>query len=96
MILRKSPPLKFNEQVTLFPYKQPELVSTLTCIYVVVGHPQQPPLSWKVAIARCLILNRGIVTDTMPATPSEPGWCAVYQGYIVSQVRCTADRHAFI
>jgi len=36
----------------------------------VVGHPQQAPLWWKIATARSFILNRGIVTDTMSATPS--------------------------
>ena len=28
----------------------------------------------EIAIARSFILNRGIMTDTMSATPLEPGW----------------------
>jgi len=51
----------------LSPCKQPGPVLTLVCI--AVGHPQQTLLWWKIATARSFIFNRGIVTDTMPATP---------------------------
>ena len=34
-------------------------------------------LEWKIATARPFILNRDTVTDMMPATPPEPGSCAV-------------------
>jgi len=36
-----------------------------------------PPLV-EIATAMSFILNRGIVTDTMSATPLEPGWLAVH------------------
>ena len=32
----------------------------------------------EIATVRSFILNRGIVTDTMSATPLEPGWFAVH------------------
>ena len=32
----------------------------------------------EVSTARSFTLNRGIVTDIMPATPLEPGWYAVH------------------
>ena len=34
-------------------------------IIIVVGHPQQAPLWWKIAAARTFIVNRGIVTATI-------------------------------
>jgi len=36
------------------------------------------PALVEIATARSFILNRGIVTDTMSATPLEPGWWAVH------------------
>jgi len=45
-------------------YKQPGPVSTL--IYIVVGHPQQALLRWKIATARSIIYytqQAGSVTD---------------------------------
>jgi len=39
------------------------------------------------ATARSFILNRGIVTDTMSATPLEPGWeCTAISYYDASQM----------
>ena len=38
----------------------------------------RPLLWWKIATVRSFILNRGIKTDIMPATPPDPGWCAVH------------------
>ena len=49
--------------------------------YLYSGGPivlHRSPLWWKIATVRSFILNRGIMTDIMPATPPEPGWCAVH------------------
>ena len=39
---------------------------------VAVGHHQHALLGWKVVTVRSFILNRGFVTDILPATPPEP------------------------
>ena len=38
------------------------------------GSSSAGPALVEIATARSFILNRGIVTDTMSATPLEPGW----------------------
>ena len=38
------------------------------------GSSSTGPTLVEIATARSFILNRGIVTDTMSATPLEPGW----------------------
>ena len=38
------------------------------------GPSSAGPALVEIATARSFILNRGIVTDTMSATPLEPGW----------------------
>ena len=50
----------------------------------------------EIAAARSFILNRGIVTDAMSATPLEPGWWAVHsiplhQGSRCQPGQCPAD-----
>ena len=62
------------------------------CVAIVAGHLQQALVWSKVATARSFTLNRGFVTDIMPATPqshdgvqciplhpgcSQPRWCIV-------------------
>jgi len=42
------------------------------------GSSSTGPALVEIATARSFILNRGIVTDTMSATPLEPGWFAVH------------------
>jgi len=42
------------------------------------GSSSADPALVEIATARSDILNRGIVTDTMSATPLEPGWWAVH------------------
>jgi len=44
----------------------------LSPICIAVGHP------WLLSKVKSFTLNRGIVTDIMPAPPLEPGWCAVH------------------
>ena len=38
------------------------------------GSSSAGPALVEIATARSFIFNRGIVTDTMSATPLEPGW----------------------
>ena len=42
------------------------------------GSSSAGPALVEIATARSFILDRGIVTDTMSATPLEPGWYAVH------------------
>jgi len=47
------------------------------CVHVYLqsgGSSSAGPAVVEIATARSFILNRGIVTDTMSATPLEPGW----------------------
>ena len=59
----KSPPKIKSSTLSL--YEQPEQVFTLF-VYIAVGYSQLAPLWWKVATARFVVLNGGILTDIMP------------------------------
>ena len=56
---------KAQLRAPLSPSKQPVFTSRLQ-------------LWWKAATTRSITLNRVIMTDMMPAKPTEPGWCAVH------------------
>jgi len=49
------------------------------------GSSSAGPALVEIATARSFILNRDIVTDTMSATPLEPGWWAVLTTALVKR-----------
>ena len=72
----RAPPKKAQLRAPLSPLQtawtgfDPNLYSS--------GSSSAGPTLVEIATARSFILNRGIVTDTMTATPLEPGWWAVH------------------